>query len=73
MQFIVQSKRHDGENWIDLPETICSGRERAKDYAWKFARYTEVQTKARVCERKADECDEVCGFERDADGHFSER
>lgn len=68
MRFIVESKTRTGENWIDLPEKICSGLERAKDHAWKLVRNAEVPTKARVCVRESDECYTACGFERDADG-----
>jgi hypothetical protein len=73
MQFIVESKTYIGGNWIDLPEKICSGLERAKDHAREIVSNANIPTKARVSIRDADKRDQAFGFERDADGRVSER
>jgi hypothetical protein len=73
MQYLVESKIYAVGNWIEQPEKIWSGLERARDYARKLVSNTNVPTKARICIREADNCRVVCGFERNADGGVSER
>jgi hypothetical protein len=70
---VVESKIYTAGNWIDQPEKIWSGLERARDYALGFVGNADVPTKARVSIREADNSRVVCGFERDVDGRVSER
>ena len=71
MQHFVNSKIYAAGDWIDQPQKVCSGLERARDYARKLIIEAVMPTKAQVCVGDAESFREDHKFERDAEGHLS--